>query len=60
MPGNALGSMYYPQPFYRTYDVAPDDYNDTSFPATVGDFRLDKLLGSISVDGRRAISRRAG
>jgi len=29
-------------PFLRGYDAAPDAFNDTSAPATVSDFRLDR------------------
>jgi formylglycine-generating enzyme len=37
VPGTDPGS-----PFYRSYDVAPDTYNDMSSPATVSAFVLDR------------------
>jgi formylglycine-generating enzyme required for sulfatase activity len=41
VPGNAEGAALEGQVFYRSYDAAADAYNDTGYPATVSDFRLD-------------------
>jgi sulfatase modifying factor 1 len=41
VPGNAAGATNAGMMFYRGYDVATDNHNDMSFPATVSDFRLD-------------------
>jgi formylglycine-generating enzyme required for sulfatase activity len=41
VPGNAEGATLEGQVFYRSYDAATGGYDDSGYPATVSDFRLD-------------------
>ena len=48
VPGNAMGDEYYPQAFYRSYDVATDGmFTNMGYPATVSDVRLDTYLVTV-------------